>query len=254
MHNLHLQSFCLKGVIIDASTQDTSPFCLLCLHITFSWITWLLVYLLGLLGKHYGLHGCAATPADLSCFPACFSCLIDFYNHLNCCINISWRLLFRDKSSRHVFFKKIGIILVLSRYMSKPMFNKGLWALNFFYFKSEWKLAFWCLVDLHLGCNPLENELSFKYELAPFEHREFSPLESLAFSLSVVLPSWQFTATIAAEKVFVNFYMHAVIASFLVCESHYISACVFTQSCFHHPSKLLSLKTFSFYFFILLHF
>lgn len=126
MHNLHLQGCCDEGVLIDASTQDTSPLCLLCLHVTFSCLTWLLVYLLGLLGEYYGLHGCAASPADLSCFPACFSCLIDFYNHVSCCINISWRLLFRDKPSRHVFL--IGIILVLSWYLSKPMFNKGLWA------------------------------------------------------------------------------------------------------------------------------
>lgn len=152
MHNLHLQGFCVEGVLIDAFTQDTSPFCLLCLHVPFSWITWLLVYLLGLLGKCYGLHGCAAPPADLLCFPACFSCLIDFYNHVSCCINISWRLLLRDKSSRHVFL--IGIILVLSWYLSKSMFNKGLWASNFFYLKSEWKPAFLMFAWSSFGLQP----------------------------------------------------------------------------------------------------
>lgn len=86
MHNPHFQGLCEEAVLIDASTQDTSLFCL---HVTFSWVTWLLVYLLALLGKYYGLLSCAATtPAYLSCLPACFSCLIDFCNHMNSCINI----------------------------------------------------------------------------------------------------------------------------------------------------------------------
>lgn len=242
MHNLHLQGFCVEGVLIDASTQDTSPFCLLCLNVTFSWLTWLLVYLLGLLGKYYGLHGCAATPAHLSCFPACFSCLIDFYNHVSCCINISWRLLFRDKSSRHVFL--ISIILVLSWYLSKPMFNKGLWASNFFYLKSEWKPAFFKFGWSSFGLQSFRKLLSFKYELAPFERREFrSTWKPCILSVGAFACLTVFCHNCSWKGICE--FLHARRQRlFLVCESHYISACVFTQSCFHHLSKLLSLKTF----------
>lgn len=71
----------------------------------------------------------------------------------------------------NVFFY-IDTLLVLSWYIRKSVFNKGVGAWNFF--ELNWNcLFFWWWLDLPFGLQYFTKIFSFKYELASFEHWDF---------------------------------------------------------------------------------
>lgn len=191
MHNLHFQGLVGEAILIDAPTQDVTLFCLLCLPVTFSWIMSLtsLLFIRSVTEVLWSAQLCCYDASVfVTFFPTCFSCLIDFCNPMNSCINMT--ALFQRQVTQPFWY----IILLLSWHLWKSMFNKGLGVWNFFFLNAQLKLVF----DLQLG-----------FTLEIFSHSNMNKLHLntetstwfkwLIFSLSVLLSAWQFLATIAAE-------------------------------------------------------
>lgn len=92
MHNLHFQGLVDEAILIDAPTQDVTLFCLLCLPVTFSWIMFLtsLLFIRSVTEVLWSAQLCCYDASVfVMFFPTCFSCLIDFCNPMNSCINMA---------------------------------------------------------------------------------------------------------------------------------------------------------------------
>lgn len=92
MQNVPFQGLSDEAVLIDAPTQDANLFCLVCLPVTSSWIM-SLTFLSIIRSVTEVLWSAQLRCYDASVFVmfflSFFSCLTEFCNPLNSCINMS---------------------------------------------------------------------------------------------------------------------------------------------------------------------